>query len=86
MFDLLIEIEKMATSGFEQATIDAAIQRNIMVERFQASPLGPHLRSIEGADIAEANDGRLLGTPAIKGLPWRVNCYRNGCVSEFSTI
>lgn len=66
MFDLLVEIEPMAAAGFEQSTIDAAIQRNIMVERFLASPLGPHLRSIEGADISEASGGRLLGTSAIK--------------------
>lgn len=56
----------MAASGYEQATIDAALQRNAMVQRFLDSPLGQHLRSIEGADITEASDGRLLGTPAIR--------------------
>lgn len=65
MFDLLVETEPMVASGYEKATIDAAIQRNTMVERFLASPLGQHLRSIEGADIVEASGGRLLWTPAI---------------------
>ena len=66
MFDLLVDTEPMIASGYEQATIDAAIQRNTMVERFSASALGQHLRSMEGSDISEASGGRLLGTPAIK--------------------
>lgn len=66
MTELLADIDLMRSSGFDPSTIEDSEARNALILRFLASPIGDHIRSIEGAETISASGGCLLGSAAIK--------------------
>lgn len=66
MSELLEETDSMRESGFDPATIEDIQSRNELIGRFLSSPLGDHLRSVDGQEDRFVSGGGLLGSQSIK--------------------
>lgn len=56
----------MRESGFDPATIEGVEARNELIGRFLRSPLGDHLRSVDGQEDRFVSGGGLLGSQSIR--------------------
>jgi len=66
MSELLDDTDAMRESGFDPVTIDHCQSRNELIERFLSSPIGEHLRSVDGQEDRFVSGGGLLGSRSIR--------------------
>ena len=55
----------MKANGYDSFIINESEQYNEMVDKFYASPIGNHLKSVENCDVESASGGQLLNCEAI---------------------
>lgn len=66
MSELLEDANAMRESGFDAVIVDSCLLRNKIIERFLNSPIGDHLRSVEGKEDRFVSGGGLMGSRSIK--------------------